>query len=512
MRKYRDAIAAIESRGSGDYGARGPQTGGDRAYGRYQVMGKNIPSWTKEALGYSMTPEEFLASPEAQDAVFDNKFGGYINKYGEEGAAQAWFGGPGSVGKGGRQDVLGTSVNSYGQKFMRNIGQAPGAPSGASNPAPQSGFTPTGQPLPQEAAPFQNAGGAPKLSAPTAKSTAGFLSALGEAMVSSAQAEPRMSEPALNSIAQKASAGPQIDTSDPLGLQSGGNGGAASPAAPMSMPAAAGAPMSAPPSGAPQGTPAGVDFKQLIDTMEKLKSAAPQSEPLWEVGKDGEVKPRTGLRDALKMKPTGYLQGGEGTPYHTPTSPRAPEQGPPMPADPVSSVIPSPQAGSLQSQIAPIGADPFANRFDKMTAMPERGTQTGGLLSVPALPNEDRFDKMNPFGSPATQGLPNEDRFDKMNPFVKSPQGPANEDRFDKMQSIPDSFKLPDTAPIPEAKPTKKPFDTMGFLSALGGVMSALDQGSPEVRPVSLSGVRHDANFNGLPMRQGLLSLMGLGG
>ena len=57
---FRQAIANIESRGSGGYSALGPLTKkGDRAYGRYQVMGDNLPSWTKEALGRQLTPDEF---------------------------------------------------------------------------------------------------------------------------------------------------------------------------------------------------------------------------------------------------------------------------------------------------------------------------------------------------------------------------------------------------------------------------------------------------------------------
>ena len=120
---YRDAIASIESAGSGDYSALGPQTKtGDRAVGRYQVMGANIPEWTKAALGRSMTPEEFAASPEAQDAVFDHRFGQYAEKYGPEGAARAWFAGEGGMNKGGARDSLGTTVDEYGQKFSRNMG------------------------------------------------------------------------------------------------------------------------------------------------------------------------------------------------------------------------------------------------------------------------------------------------------------------------------------------------------------------------------------------------------
>ena len=123
FKSFRDAIAGIESAGSGDYAAIGPQTKtGDRAYGRYQVMGANVPEWTKAALGRSMTPQEFAASPEAQDAVFDHRFGQYVQKYGPEDAAKAWFAGEGGMKSGGARDQLGTSVDQYGQKFMRGMG------------------------------------------------------------------------------------------------------------------------------------------------------------------------------------------------------------------------------------------------------------------------------------------------------------------------------------------------------------------------------------------------------
>jgi len=127
---YADSISNIES--GGNYGILGPVTkSGDQAYGKYQVMGANIGPWTKEILGAPMSPQEFLASPQAQDAVFQGKFGQYAEKYGPEGAAQAWFGGPGAVGKTDRKDQLGTSVGSYGQKFMAGLPpqqQALGAP------------------------------------------------------------------------------------------------------------------------------------------------------------------------------------------------------------------------------------------------------------------------------------------------------------------------------------------------------------------------------------------------
>ncbi|WP_195707936.1 hypothetical protein [Brucella sp. 10RB9214] len=66
----RDAIASIESRGSGDYAAIGPRhpTMG-RALGRYQVMEANIGPWSKAALGREVTVDEFIKNPDIQDAI-----------------------------------------------------------------------------------------------------------------------------------------------------------------------------------------------------------------------------------------------------------------------------------------------------------------------------------------------------------------------------------------------------------------------------------------------------------
>lgn len=166
MSSYRDAIASIESAGSGDYQALGPQTKGDRAYGRYQVMGRNVPEWTKAAFGFSMTPDQFLASPEAQDRVFDHVFGGYVDRFGPEGAAQAWFGGPGSVGKTGRKDVLGTDVGSYGQRFIRALGQPTSAPVQVASLDPSAGVAAAAGAVPPVMAPAGLAGASEASAAP----------------------------------------------------------------------------------------------------------------------------------------------------------------------------------------------------------------------------------------------------------------------------------------------------------------------------------------------------------
>ncbi len=124
---YAKAIQSIES--SGNYGALGPITrNGDRAYGAYQVMGNNIGPWSQAALGRTMSASEFLTDKGAQDAIFNHRFGGYVDKYGASGAAQAWFGGPGSVGKGGMgADVLGTTGNAYVNKFNGALEKASGS-------------------------------------------------------------------------------------------------------------------------------------------------------------------------------------------------------------------------------------------------------------------------------------------------------------------------------------------------------------------------------------------------
>jgi hypothetical protein len=147
------AIASIES--GGKYELLGPVTKtGDRAYGKYQVMGANVPQWTKAHLGREMTPQEFLASPEAQDAVFKGQFGQYAQKYGPEGAAKAWFAGERGMNNPNARDQLGTSVQSYADRFRKAYGGAP-APVASADPAAlpvnaqsAEGYAIPGQPAP----------------------------------------------------------------------------------------------------------------------------------------------------------------------------------------------------------------------------------------------------------------------------------------------------------------------------------------------------------------------------
>lgn len=118
IRAYLDALASIESAGSGDYSAIGPthrKLG--RALGRYQVMEENVGPWSRQALGRAVTADEFIRNPEIQDAVAAYKFREYVDRFGDPAlAAQAWFAGPGGVGT-NRSDVLGTTVPEYARRF-----------------------------------------------------------------------------------------------------------------------------------------------------------------------------------------------------------------------------------------------------------------------------------------------------------------------------------------------------------------------------------------------------------
>lgn len=120
IKKFASSIGRFES--GGRYNAVGPDTGnGNRALGKYQVMASNVPGWTREALGKSLTPEQFLNSPQAQDIVAHYKMSQHYQKYGNlEDMASAWFSGKPLARAGNARDVIGTSVPSY-VKNIRSI-------------------------------------------------------------------------------------------------------------------------------------------------------------------------------------------------------------------------------------------------------------------------------------------------------------------------------------------------------------------------------------------------------
>jgi hypothetical protein len=123
--QFFSAIAEQES--SGSYSAVGPQTTYGRAYGKYQVLESNIPGWTKAYYGRSLTTQQFLNNPQAQEAVARGKLKSYWNKYGARGAAAAWYGGPGSANlhMSTRPQQGGPSIKDYVDSVLSKAAKYP---------------------------------------------------------------------------------------------------------------------------------------------------------------------------------------------------------------------------------------------------------------------------------------------------------------------------------------------------------------------------------------------------
>ena len=148
----------------------------DKAYGKYQIMGVNIPSWSQEALGTPMTPEQFLANPEAQERVAAHKLGQYAAMYGPEGALRAWYGGEKAVNHPEYRDLThpnAPNVGQYGRNGMATMAAlgTPGIGPQAINPVGAK-IASAGPGLPTGALQPPAAAGSP---APTAAPAGGML-------------------------------------------------------------------------------------------------------------------------------------------------------------------------------------------------------------------------------------------------------------------------------------------------------------------------------------------------
>lgn len=127
--QFFSAIAEQES--GGRYSAVGVWTGGDRAYGKYQVMGANVPSWSAKYYGRRLTPQQYLNNPAAQDAVARGVLHSYYNKYGARGAASAWYSGSPYKDQSTSSQYGGPSVKGYVDSVISKAYRYPGSGSGA---------------------------------------------------------------------------------------------------------------------------------------------------------------------------------------------------------------------------------------------------------------------------------------------------------------------------------------------------------------------------------------------
>jgi uncharacterized protein (TIGR02594 family) len=120
LQKTMKGIASVESSGTNTPYAliSKPSRNGDKAYGKYQIMGKNIPSWTKAATGKAYSPQEFLSNPEIQERTASYHINNNLHKYNDpEEAASVWFSGRPKAKAGNSRDVYGTTVPDYIKKF-----------------------------------------------------------------------------------------------------------------------------------------------------------------------------------------------------------------------------------------------------------------------------------------------------------------------------------------------------------------------------------------------------------
>jgi len=121
VKKIASAIGQFES--GGNYKSVGPTVTsgmykGDKAYGKYQIMGKNIASWSKQALGRSISLREFINNPKLQDQIAEYKMAKIHQQYGNvEDVASIWFSGRPVAKAGNAKDVLGTTV----PKYIKNV-------------------------------------------------------------------------------------------------------------------------------------------------------------------------------------------------------------------------------------------------------------------------------------------------------------------------------------------------------------------------------------------------------
>lgn len=128
MQQFMNAIAANESGGQANpYTAVSPTNrNGQKAYGKYQILESNIPAWSKEALGRSVSLQEFLTNPDIQENIARVQMEKIYNKYGNyDDLAAVWFSGRPLSGN-NSSDVTGTTVPTYVQRMRKNLGLVAG--------------------------------------------------------------------------------------------------------------------------------------------------------------------------------------------------------------------------------------------------------------------------------------------------------------------------------------------------------------------------------------------------
>ena len=116
---FLNALSSQES--GGNYSAVNRYTG---ALGRWQVMPGNVSAWARRYLNISLTPQQFLRSPQMQDRLVRAVIGSYVKKYGYRGAASAWYSGNPSLENNYRPQKYGPSIGAYVDSVMKKMGSS----------------------------------------------------------------------------------------------------------------------------------------------------------------------------------------------------------------------------------------------------------------------------------------------------------------------------------------------------------------------------------------------------
>ena len=112
------AIVGQES--GGNFRAVNARTG---ALGFAQVLPSNVAAWSREVLGYAVTPQQFLNSPQLQMQIVRGKLQQYYNQWGARGAASAWYSGsPNGQSNYHRFNANEPSIGEYVDQVLARMG------------------------------------------------------------------------------------------------------------------------------------------------------------------------------------------------------------------------------------------------------------------------------------------------------------------------------------------------------------------------------------------------------
>lgn len=119
MSSFDDFFHAIMGQESGgNYRAVNGRTG---AMGAYQILPSNIGPWSRQYLGYQITPTQFLNSSSLQDKLARAVLQAQFDRYGAAGAASWWYSGSANNVDSTRSSHGEPSVSQYVQQVLARM-------------------------------------------------------------------------------------------------------------------------------------------------------------------------------------------------------------------------------------------------------------------------------------------------------------------------------------------------------------------------------------------------------